>query len=159
MFQETGSHCLWICDWFAHHRRGGQSHPGRSPLDKTDGAQPVASCTYNHKHACWHTRTCIQTHSFPMELEAGASPKVIKTRLLWWHRHHTNTNVPHIHARTHMRTCLFPLCSLSAHQHIRQVGPLLLVHRKKQNSRKEILKDKKADTCMWQQTDGVSNPI
>lgn len=113
------------------------SRPISSPLDKAWWGPTVASCTFNQKHACMlgHTHTRIQTHSFPTELEAGASPKVIKTRLLWWHRHHTNTNVPShtsTHTLTHTRNCLFPLSSLSAHQHIRQVSPLPLVHRKKQ---------------------------
>lgn len=94
----------------------------------------MTNCQMNlhtNVHECKHINTLIlkmvQTHSCLSELHAGQYPTVIKTRLLWRHRHHTNThNLTHTHRHMCTHTycfkanCLFPLCSLSVSSHATQ---------------------------------------
>lgn len=63
---------------------------------------------YTSTHTHTDTRNHIQTHSCLSELNAGQCPTVIQTRLLWRHRHHTNTRmISHTYALRHMCTHTF----------------------------------------------------
>lgn len=124
----------------------GASHNHASPhwtrtLLRLAGCRPTAKCTYTQADTCTLTHTCTlnQTHSCLLEFNAGWCPTVIKAKLLWRHRHRTNTQmISHTYAHRHMWThtfanCLFPLCSLSVHmvyRLIRRVRSLLLIYRK-----------------------------
>lgn len=106
LFQESGSHCqcfglcLRTCDWFVNRQRPGPNHASlqRTPL------RPAGSRT-NDTYARSDSHGIAQAHSCVSELHAGQLPTVIKTRLLWRHRHHANT---HTGSHTHVHTYLSP---------------------------------------------------
>lgn len=94
--------CLWGPVIDLQTTRGPVTITPVPPLDE-DTLKTCWTRTKRQMHlytgACTHadTRDHIQTHSCLSELHAGQRPTVIKTRLLWRHRHHANT-----HSHGHM---------------------------------------------------------